>query len=130
MKTINVVAAIIVKDNKIFATQRGYGDYKGWWEFPGGKIEPGESNEAALAREIKEELGIEICVGDFLTTVEYDYPKFHLIMHCYICSLQGEEPVLLEHDAAKWLGLEDIDSVKWLAADVEVIEAIKERCVI
>ena len=130
MKTINVVAAIIVKDNMIFATQRGYGDYKGWWEFPGGKIEPGESNKVALAREIKEELDIEISVGDFLTTVEYDYPKFHLIMHCYVCALNGAEPILFEHDAAKWLGCDDIDSVKWLAADVEVIEAIRESSVI
>lgn len=127
MKTINVVAAIIEKDGKIFATQRGYGDYKDWWEFPGGKIEPGESPEEALAREIREELRAEIKVGDLFYTVEYDYPKFHMIMRCYLCELISEDLVLVEHEAARWLGAEDISTVKWLPSDIEVIDAYVDR---
>ena len=123
-KTIEVVAAVIRKDDKIFATQRGYGEWKDWWEFPGGKIEPGETQEDALKREIREELSSEISVDDFLCTVEYDYPKFHLVMHCYMCSLLTDSLHLNEHEAAKWLGREELTSVKWLPADVEVIERL------
>ena len=104
-KTIKVVAAIIRKDSKVLATQRGYGDYKDWWEFPGGKIEPGETPEAALAREIKEELDSEIAVEQYLTTVEHDYPEFHLSMDCYWCEVKSGKLTLLEHEAAKWLPL-------------------------
>lgn len=128
MKQIEVVAAIIRKDDKIFATQRGYGDWKDWWEFPGGKMEPGETPEEALRREIQEELSTEILVDKFLCTVEYDYPKFHLTMHCYWCSLVSEGLHLNEHEAAKWLSIEQIDSVKWLPADIEVVKKIKELC--
>lgn len=117
MKTIEVVAAIIRKDNRIFATQRGYGDFKDWWEFPGGKMEEGETPENALVREIKEELSTDISVDKFLYTVDYDYPKFHLTMHCYMCSLLSEALHLNEHEAAKWLNREDIHSVNWLPAD-------------
>ena len=125
MKQIEVVAAIIRKGDKIFATQRGYGDWKDWWEFPGGKMEPGESPEDALKREIHEELSTEISVDNFLCTVEYDYPKFHLTMHCFWCSLQSDALHLNEHEAAKWLSLDQIDSVNWLPADKIVIEQIK-----
>ena len=124
MKTIEVVAAIICKDDKIFATQRGYGEWKDWWEFPGGKMEPGETQEEALKREIREELSTDISVDEFLCTVEYDYPKFHLVMHCYMCSLLTDSLHLNEHEAAKWLGREELTSVKWLPADVEVIERL------
>ena len=117
MKTIEVVAAIIRKEDKVFATQRGYGDFKDWWEFPGGKMEAGETPEQALVREIKEELSTDISVDKYLYTVEYDYPKFHLIMHCYMCSLLCEALHLNEHEAAKWLNREDIHSVNWLPAD-------------
>lgn len=116
-----VVAAIIEKDSKIFATQRGYGDWKGWWEFPGGKIEPGETPEEALVREIREELDIGIAIDRFYTTVEYDYPEFHLEMDCFLCHITEGEPVLLEHDAAKWLAKDELSSVKWLPSDVELI---------
>lgn len=123
MKTIEVSAAIIHdKTGRIFATQRGYGEWKDWWEFPGGKIEPGETPEEALAREIKEELNAEISIDKFVTTVEYDYPKFHLTMHCYLCSLTTDSLHLNEHEAAKWLTKEELDSVKWLPADLIVIE--------
>lgn len=125
MKTIEVVAAIIKQDNAIFATQRGYGEFKGGWEFPGGKIESGETPERALEREIKEELNANIQVGDFLHTVEYDYPSFHLTMHCFICSLLSDEIYLNEHQAARWLDKDSIDSVEWLPADVEVAEKVK-----
>ena len=121
MKEIKVVAAIIVKDGRLFATQRGYGDYKDWWEFPGGKIEPGETPEQALKREIKEELDTEISVGDHLITVEYDYPKFHMTMGCYLCSVVSGKLTLLEHEAAKWLGPDELESVKWLPSDIEVV---------
>ncbi len=126
MKTVKVVAAIITNDNKIFATQRGYGDFKDGWEFPGGKVEPGESPEEAIVREIKEELGADIKVTGFLTTVEHDYPEFHLSMDCFWAELKdGTEMTLLEHEAAKWLTIDEIDSVDWLPADVKVVEAIK-----
>lgn len=125
MKEIKVVAAIIVKDGRLLATQRGYGDYKDWWEFPGGKIEPGETPEQALKREIKEELDTEISVGDHLITVEYDYPKFHMTMGCYLCSVVSGKLTLLEHEAAKWLGPDELESVKWLPSDIEVVEKIR-----
>ena len=125
-KTINVVAAIIIKDGSLFATQRGYGEWKDWWEFPGGKIEQGETPEEALKREIREELTTEICIEEFLCTIEYDYPKFHLTMHCYICSLLTEALHLNEHEAARWLKNDELDSVKWLPADVKVVERLKE----
>ena len=125
MKQIEVVAAIIRKEDKIFATQRGYGEWKDWWEFPGGKIEAGETAEEALKREIREELSTEISLDKLLCTVEYDYPKFHLTMHCYLCSLQTEALHLNEHEAARWLTKEELDSVRWLPADWEVIDKIK-----
>ncbi|MBP3788896.1 MAG: (deoxy)nucleoside triphosphate pyrophosphohydrolase [Prevotella sp.] len=124
MKSIEVVAAIIRKGEKVFATQRGYGEWKDWWEFPGGKIEQGESPEEALCREIREELSAEISVERFVCTVEYDYPKFHLTMHCYLCSLQTEALHLNEHEAARWLGMNELDSVRWLPADEEVVKKV------
>lgn len=124
-KQVEVSAAIILKANHIFATQRGYGEWKDWWEFPGGKIEPGETPENALKREILEELSTEINVNEFLCTVEYDYPKFHLTMHCYLCSLLTEALHLNEHEAAKWLSKNELDSVKWLPADKSIIEKLK-----
>ena len=126
MKHIEVVAAIIHQDNQIFATQRGYGDFKDGWEFPGGKVEPGETPEAALVREIREELAVEISVGELLTTVEYDYPNFHLTMHCYLCRLIGGELRLLEHQAARWLDKGELYSVEWLPADVGVIPLLEK----
>lgn len=126
MKTVKVVAAIIIHENKIFATQRGYGEFKDGWEFPGGKIEPGETPQEALAREIKEELDIEIEVKDFLETVEYDYPEFHLSMDCFFCAIRSGDLVLKEHEAAKWLTVETLDSVDWLPADQGLIEGIRE----
>lgn len=126
MKIINVVAAIITDaSGRIFATQRGYGDWKDWWEFPGGKIEPEETPEEALRREIHEELDIDIAVGRLLTTVEYDYPAFHLSMQCYFCTLPGGTPHLLEHEDARWLTCEELDSVHWLPADKEIIAMLK-----
>ena len=127
MKQIEVVAAIIRKDDKIFATQRGYGEWKDWWEFPGGKMEPGETPEEALVREIREELSTEISVDELFCTVEYDYPAFHLILHCYLCSLLTDALHLNEHEAARWLTKDELDSVDWLPADWEVIEALKEQ---
>lgn len=124
MKTIEVVAAIIVKGNKVFATQRGYGEFKDGWEFPGGKIELGESPQEALIREIREELDVDIKVGRLLETVEYDYPKFHLTMHCFICELLSEEIILKEHEDAKWLAEDELYSVDWLPADVSLIDKI------
>lgn len=126
MKTVKVVAAIIIHENKIFATQRGYGEFKDGWEFPGGKIEPGETPQKALVREIKEELDIEIEVKDFLETVEYDYPTFHLSMDCFFCTIKSGELVLKEHEAAKWLTVETLDSVDWLPADQGLVEGIRE----
>ena len=123
-KNIEVVAAIIRKEDKIFATQRGYGEWKDWWEFPGGKVETGEMPKDALKREIREELSTEISVDDFLCSVEYDYPKFHLTMHCYVCSLLTEALHLNEHEAARWLKSNELDSVKWLPADKIVVEQL------
>jgi len=125
LKTVKVVAAIITKDDKVFATQRGYGDFKDGWEFPGGKVEEGERPEDAIVREIREELGAEIKVTGFLTTVEHDYPTFHLSMDCFWAELKdGTEMVLLEHEAAKWLAMNELDSVAWLPADVKVVSEI------
>ena len=125
MKRIEVVAAIIRKEGRIFATQRGYGEWKDWWEFPGGKMEPGETPEEALKREIREELSTEIRVDELLCTVEYEYPNFHLTLHCYLCSLVTEALHLNEHEAARWLANDELDSVKWLPADREVIEKMR-----
>jgi 8-oxo-dGTP diphosphatase len=125
MKRIEVVAAIIRKKSEVFATQRGYGDWKDWWEFPGGKMEPGETPEEALTREIREELSADINVDEFLCTVEYDYPKFHLTMHCFLCSLLTEAMHLNEHEAARWLRKDELESVGWLPADRVVIEKLK-----
>lgn len=127
LKTIEVVAAIIQDGDRYFATQRGYGDYKDWWEFPGGKVEAGETPEEALVREIQEELDTTIKVERFLTTVDWDYPKFHLTMHCYLCTVAEGDLTLREHEAAKWLTMDDIDSVNWLPADVLVVNALKEQ---
>ncbi len=126
MKTIRVVAAVIVDDNRIFASQRGYGEFKDGWEFPGGKIELGESSEDALVREIKEELEIEITVGALIDTVEYDYPQFHLSMDCFICTIKSGTISLLEHEDAKWLTKASLYSVDWLPADKNLIPKIKE----
>ena len=127
MKTIEVVAAIIIKDEQVFATQRGYGEWQGWWEFPGGKIEPGESPEAALVREIREELNAEIAVGNLLQTIDWDYPTFHLTMHCYLCTLTSDDLHLNEHTASAWLTKETLATVKWLPADIVLLDAIAER---
>lgn len=124
MKTIRVVAAIIRKGDEVFATRRGYGEYKGWWEFPGGKIEPGESPEQALAREIREELDAEISVGELLGTIEWDYPAFHLSMQCFWCRLCSEALHLNEHEAAAWLTKDSLRSVKWLPADETILNDI------
>ncbi len=125
MKTIEVVAAIIIKDGEVFATQRGYGEFKGWWEFPGGKIEGGECPQEALKREIREELDAEIAVGDLLETVEWDYPNFHLTMHCFMCSLTSESMHLNEHEAAAWLTKDTLHTVKWLPADEGILIKIE-----
>ena len=126
MKTIEVTAAIIIQDGKVFATQRGYGDWKGWWEFPGGKMEPGETPQEALTREILEELDAEIEIGELLDTVEWDYPAFHLTMHCYLCTLNSDQLHLNEHSASAWLTKQTLTTVKWLPADVVVLDAIAE----
>ncbi len=126
MKQIEVVAAIIRKENSVFATQRGYGEWKDWWEFPGGKMEPGETPEEALKREIREELSTEISIDKCLCTVEHDYPTFHLTMHCYVCSLLTASLHLNEHEAARWLKRDELDSIKWLPADLKVIERLRE----
>ena len=125
MKTIEVVAAVIYEDGAYFATQRGYGEFEGMWEFPGGKIEPGENRESALKREIQEELCVNISVEDFICTTNYDYPSFHLTMHCYLCSIESGEIELREHKSARWLSVDMLDSVEWLPADWEVVENIK-----
>ncbi len=125
MKTIEVVAAIICREGRIFATQRGYGEWKDWWEFPGGKMEAGETPEEALRREIQEELSTDISVDAFFCTVDYDYPKFHLTMHCYRCSLLTDAFHLNEHEAAQWLAKDELDTVQWLPADWQIIEALK-----
>lgn len=126
MKTVNVVAAIIIKDKKIFATQRGYGEFKDGWEFPGGKVEKGETPENAIVREIKEELDTEIKVKEYFDTVEYDYPNFHLSMKCYICSALSGKLELLEHEAARWLDSDSLLSVDWLPADLGLVEKLKQ----
>ncbi|MBR5259502.1 MAG: (deoxy)nucleoside triphosphate pyrophosphohydrolase [Eggerthellaceae bacterium] len=124
-KTIAVVAAIIVKEDRFLATQRGSGEFAGGWEFPGGKVEPNETPEQALAREIKEELGADISVGRHLVTAEHDYATFHLSMRCYFCNLLSDHVDLLEHSDAKWLDMDTIDTVEWLPADIQVVDAIK-----
>lgn len=126
MKTIEVAAAIITHSGRIFATQRGYGEFKDGWEFPGGKMEPGETPQQALVREIQEELDTEIEVGELVETVEYDYPGFHLTMHCFLCTIRSGALVLKEHEAARWLTREELDDVDWLPADVAVAEKLKE----
>ena len=126
-KKISVVAAVIRNEDRVFATQRGYGNYKDWWEFPGGKIEDGETPEQALVREIREELAADISVDGYITTVEYDYPEFHLSMACYWCSVKEGHLTLLEHEAAKWLPFNNLRQVNWLPADVLVIEAIENE---
>ncbi|MGN0231809.1 MAG: (deoxy)nucleoside triphosphate pyrophosphohydrolase [Muribaculaceae bacterium] len=126
MRSIEVVAAIIMDGEKIFATQRGYGEWKGWWEFPGGKIDVGESPEEALIREIREELATEIAIDSFLTTTEHDYPSFHLTMHCFICHVLNGQLTLLEHEAARWLAPRQLDEIKWLPADVTVIPMLRQ----
>ena len=127
MMTLQVVAAVIRDGGRIFATQRGYGEHKDGWEFPGGKIEQGETPRQALVREIREELDTEISAGEYLTTVEYDYPAFHLSMQCYWCAIVEGTPVLKEHEAARWLDLDSLDSVAWLPADLSVVELIREK---
>ena len=124
MKHIEVVAAIIRKEDKVFATQRGYGEWKDWWEFPGGKMEQGETPEEALKREICEELSAEINVDELFSTVDYDYPKFHLKMHCYLCTLLTDAMHLNEHESARWLAKDELDSVKWLPADKSIIDKL------
>lgn len=126
MKKIEVVAAIIVRDHEVFATQRGYGEWKDWWEFPGGKIEAGESPQNALKREILEELNADISVGELLDTIEWDYPTFHLTMHCFVCSLLSESLHLNEHEASAWLTADTLRSVRWLPADLALLDKISE----
>lgn len=123
-RTVRVAAAIMVKEGRIFATQRGYGDYKDWWEFPGGKLEDGETPEEALTREIREELRAEISIRKLFDTVEYDYPEFHLVMYCFLCGLASDGVELVEHEAACWLGKKDIMAVRWLPSDIEVVEKL------
>lgn len=124
MKRIEVVAAVICHEGLYLATQRGYGEYKDYWEFPGGKVEPGESREEALRREIREELDVDIQIDDFLVTVEHDYPTFHLVMHCYLCSLGAGRLVLKEHENSAWLGHDNLNTVAWLPADREVVRCL------
>lgn len=130
MKTVNVVAAVIgdelERPSRIFATQRGYGEYKDGWEFPGGKVEPGETPEQALVREIREELDTEIEVGPYIDTIEYDYPAFHLSMRCYLCRVVSGGLELKEHEAARWLTSDTMDSVDWLPADVTIVDKIRQ----
>jgi len=127
MKMIKVVAAVIKEEDRIFATARGYGEYKGWWEFPGGKIEDGESPQEALKREIMEELDTEISVGELIDTIEYDYPTFHLSMDCFWCEIVKGDLVLKEHEAARWVDKDSIDDVKWLPADITILNKIKQK---
>ncbi len=127
MKTIKVVAAIIKEGNRVFATQRGYGEFKDGWEFPGGKIEAGETSQEALKREIMEELETEISVGELIDTIEYDYPNFHLSMECFWCKIVAGELVLKEAEDAKWLTKDKLNSVEWLPADITLIEKIRSR---
>lgn len=130
MKSYHVVAAIIKQDGRILTTQRGYGDYKDGWEFPGGKIEPGETPEQALVREIQEELDMAIAIERHVVDVSYDYPTFHLEMSCFLCSIASGTPHLLEHEASKWLQPSQIDMVDWLPADVLVVDALKAQGVV
>ena len=123
-KNIEVVAAIIVHGGRVLATQRGYGDWKDWWEFPGGKIEPGETAYDALRREIHEELAIDIVVGERIATVEHDYPAFHLTMHCHMCAIHSGQPILIEHEAARWLLPDELHDVRWLPADERILHLI------
>ena len=130
MKSINVVAAVIIRSSpdgsrQVFATQRGYGDWKGWWEFPGGKIEPGESPQAALEREIREELATQVRVGEHLGTVEYDYPAFHLSMQCFACEIVSGKLEMLEHESAAWLTAGTLRSVQWLPADLAILDKVE-----
>ena len=125
-RTVRVAAAIIIKDGKVLATQRGYGDYKDWWEFPGGKIKPGESPEGALAREIREELRAEIRIGSPFCIVRYDYPEFHMVMQCYLCELVSDDIVLVEHEDARWLSADELEEVRWLPSDIKVIKKLKK----
>ena len=125
MKTIEVVAAIIREGDRVLVTQRGYGEFEGMWEFPGGKIEPGEERVEALKREIGEELAVEIVVEELVCTVEYDYPNFHLTMHCYFCSIANGEVELLEHKSARWLRRDELNEVEWLPADVSVVNSLR-----
>ena len=127
MKTIEVVAAIIRKGDYVFSTQRGYGEWKDWWEFPGGKMEAGETPKEALVREIKEELDADISIGRLLDTIEWDYPTFHLTMHCYMCSLLNDALHLNEHEAARWLRTNDLSSVNWLPADEQLLPLIERE---
>lgn len=127
MKSIEVVAAIIRDGDRVFATQRGYGPWKDWWEFPGGKMEEGETEQEALVREIKEELSADIHVGKLLDTVEWDYPEFHLTMHCFMCTLSHDAMHLNEHEAAKWLNMTTLHSVKWLPADEALLPVIEKE---
>ena len=126
-KRIQVVAAVIRRDNQVFATQRGYGNYKDWWEFPGGKVESGETSADALIREIAEELNTEIGIDGFLATVEYDYPEFHLSMDCFWCHIKEGTLTLLEHEAARWLPIDNLRQVDWLPADILVVEEIEKN---
>jgi 8-oxo-dGTP diphosphatase len=130
LKRIDVVGAIIVKDARILATQRGYGEFEGWWEFPGGKVEAGETPEQALVREIDEELNAAVAVDRYLNTAEYNYPTFHLSMRCFVCHLVDESFELLEHHAARWLSRPELDDVRWLPADIQVVEAIRRENVV
>ena len=129
LKTVHVVAALIINQDKVFATQRGYGEFKDGWEFPGGKIEPGETPEQALKREIQEELATQIRVAQPLTTVEYDYPTFHLSMQCFLCKVEKDNLTLLEHEAAQWLSYDELNSVDWLPADLLVVTAFRKYLV-
>ena len=132
MKTINVVAAVIRDEDKVLATARGYGEYKGWWEFPGGKIESGETPKEALVREIQEELDIHIEINEYITTLEYDYPQFHLSMQCYFCNTVSGNLTLKEAESSRWLSKEQLNSVKWLPADMIILDYIRvfleDRC--
>ena len=127
MKTVRVAAAIIVKDHHIFATQRGYGEWKDYWEFPGGKLEAGETSQETLVREIREELKADIDIQELLCTVEYDYPAFHLSMDCFLCTLVSSSMTLVEAEDAKWLSLQELDSVNWLPADQSILQTLRQR---